>query len=137
MNALAVLVRLARQQLDERRRELRAIDQAIAAVRERLVKLRREIEGERRAAGALTDGDLLLAPYERRVRAEEELLHAELGRLKRQREAGAGRLAEHHVEVRRLEILAERRAEASRAACRRQQEKAIDELALVRRYHQR
>ena len=134
MDSLAVLVRLARQTLNEQRQALHAIDQAIAATQDQLNALREAMERERRAACELADRDLRLATYQRRVRTRERSLQAEGRRLERERAAQAGRLAERHLELRRLEILAERRAERIHAARQRQEQHSIDELALARRH---
>lgn len=135
MDALAVLGRLARQQLDEQRRALHAIDRALAAVRDELDGLRQQLEEERRAAATLADGERLLASYQRRILERERTLRAELDRLARERAAAAERLAEHRLETRRLEILVERRAERLRANNLKKRQKAADELALTRRHH--
>jgi flagellar export protein FliJ len=70
--------------------------------------------------------------YLRRMSGRAAALYANLRRLEHQREAQAGRLAERHLELKRLEALVERRAERSGAERMRREQKAIDELVLVR-----
>ena len=53
-------------------------------------------------------------------------------RLEDQRQAQAARLAERHLELRRLEILIERRARAGRAEAAWREQAAMDELAELR-----
>jgi flagellar biosynthesis chaperone FliJ len=62
-----------------------------------------------------------------------EALAAELRRLEDQRHAQAARLSERHLELRRLEILIERRAERAEAEAAWHEQKTIDELAPLRR----
>jgi flagellar export protein FliJ len=133
VDALAVLVRLARQTLDTERRALAQTDQATDVTRAMLADLRQAAEGERRAARGLVDGNTRLVIYLRRVQGQEKELEAELCRLENQREAQTARLAERHAELKRLEILVERRAERARAERLRREQKAIDELLLMRR----
>jgi flagellar export protein FliJ len=133
VDPLAVLARLARQALDAERQALAETDQATDVTRAMLADLRQSAEGERRAARGLVDGNARLVTYLRRVRGQERELEAELCRLENQREAQTARLAERHAELKRLEILLERRAERARAERLRREQKAIDELVLLRR----
>jgi flagellar export protein FliJ len=133
VDPLAVLARLARQALDAERQALAETDQATDVTRAMLADLRQSAEGERRAARGLVDGNARLVTYLRRVRGQERELEAELCRLENQREAQTARLAERHAELKRLEILVERRAERARAERLRREQKAIDELVLLRR----
>jgi flagellar export protein FliJ len=132
MDPLAVLARLARQAVEEERRTLVRIDRAIDATGEALGELREAAERERRAAGGLADGDFRLLAYLRRMHGRATALETELRRLDNQRQAGAMRLAERHVELRRLELLAGRRAERARIARLRHEQRAIDELVTMR-----
>ena len=134
MDALTVLTRVARQALDEERLGLLRIDQAIAALCHQLAGLREAAERERHAACALADGHARLMAYLRRVDARAHGMAAELCRLEHRRQAQAARLAERHVELKRLEILVERRGERSRAERMRREQKAIDEVVGVRQH---
>jgi flagellar export protein FliJ len=134
MDALAVLTRLARQALDEERRALAQIDQAIDGIRALLVEARAAATRERRAAGALVDGHARLLAYLGRMNGQTASLEAELRRLGERREEHGARLSERHLELRRLEILVERRAERARTARLRREQKAIDELLAARQH---
>jgi flagellar export protein FliJ len=137
VDALAVLARLARQALDEERQRLLGTDEAIAAVCDQRAGLREAAELERRAAGGFTDGNARIVTYLRRVAARAQRLQAELRRLEHQRAAEAARLAERHVELKRLEILVERRAERARAERIRREQQTTDELVVLRQHRQR
>jgi flagellar export protein FliJ len=133
VNPLAVLVRLARHALDAERQALAQTDQAAGVIRAMLSDLREAAERERDAARGLVDGNARLVTYLRRVQGKAKELEAELSRLEDQREAQAARLTERHAELKRLEILLERRAARARAERLRREQKAIDELVLLRR----
>ena len=132
MDALAVLVRLARQALDEERHALSATDRAIAVLCGQLAELRAAAERERRAACGLADGSARLVAYLRRLHGRIHRLETELRRLEHQRETVAARLAERHVELKRLELLVGRRAEQARIERMRHEQKATDELVAAR-----
>jgi flagellar export protein FliJ len=133
VDALAALLRLARQERDAARHALAAVDQASAAVRDQLAGLHAAAERERAAPCELADGNSRLVAYLRRLAGRARELQAELDRLERRREAVAARLAERHLELRRLQILVERRAERARVERRGREQKALDELVATRR----
>jgi flagellar biosynthesis chaperone FliJ len=133
MAALTVLVRLARQARDEERRALGAIDQAIGRTRDLLREAYEEAERERVAACALADGNVRLLAYLRRMHDRAAALAAELRRLESKRQAQAARLSERHLELRRLEILIERRAERDLSEAAWNEQTAVDELVQLRR----
>jgi hypothetical protein len=134
MDALAVMARLARQALDEERRALIRIDQAIGLTRDLLSEAHEAAERERRAACALADGNVRLLAYLRRMHDRAAALAAELRRLESARQAQAVHLSERHLEQRRLEILIERRAERARVEAAWNEQTAVDELVQLRRW---
>jgi flagellar biosynthesis chaperone FliJ len=133
VDALTVLARLARQELDEERRVLVGIDQAIGLTRGMLIAAHEEAEQERRATCALADRNVRLLAYLRRTHDRAGALAAELSYLENQRQAQAARLFERHVELRRLEILVERWAERARSEAAWREQTTIDELVQLRR----
>ena len=134
MDALAVLARLARQALDEERCALVRIDHAIGAARDLLVEADQAAEQERRAACALAEGNVRLLPYLRRMHGRAGALAAEIRGLENERQAQAARLSERHLELRRLEILIERRAERARIETEWREQTAMDDLVQLRRW---
>jgi flagellar biosynthesis chaperone FliJ len=134
MDALTVLARLARQALDEERLALVRIDHAIGAARDLLVEADQAAERERRAACALAEGNVRLLPYLRRMHGQAGTLAAEIRGLENQRQAQAARLSERHLELRRLEILIERRAERARIEAEWREQTAMDDLVQLRRW---
>jgi hypothetical protein len=134
MDALTVLARLARRALDEERRALVQIDHAIGIARDLLIEAREAAVRERRAACALADGHVRLLPYLRRTPSRAEALAAEIQGLENQRQAQAARLSERHLELRRLEILIERRAERARIEAEWREQAAMDDFVQLRRW---
>jgi flagellar biosynthesis chaperone FliJ len=134
MDALAVMARLARQALDEERRALIRIDQAIGLTRDLLSEAHEAAERERRAACALADRNVRLLAYLRRMHDRAAALAAELRRLESARQAQAVRLSERHLEQRRLEILIERQAERARVEAAWNEQTAVDEPVQLRRW---
>ena len=134
MDALTVLARLARQALDEERRALVRIDHAIGAARDLLVEAGQAAERERRAACALAEGNVRLLPYLRRMHGRAGTLAAEIRGLENQRQAQAARMSERHLELRRLEILIERRVERARIEAEWREQTAMDDLVQLRRW---
>jgi flagellar biosynthesis chaperone FliJ len=133
MEALTVLARLARRALDEERRALGQIDQAIGVARDRLIEAHETAERERRAACALADEHVRLLPYLRRTPGRAEALSAEIQGLENQRQAQAAHLSERYLELRRLELLIERRAERARIEAEWREQAATDDFVQLRR----
>jgi flagellar biosynthesis chaperone FliJ len=134
LDALTVVARLARQALDAERRALVQIDQAIGATRAMLIEAHEAAERERRAACVLADGHVRLLAYLRRMHGRAEALAAELRGLENQRQAQAARVSERHLELRRLEILIERRTERASIEAEWRAQMAMDELVQLRRW---
>jgi flagellar biosynthesis chaperone FliJ len=63
-----------------------------------------------------------------------EALAAEIRGLENQRQAQAARMSERHLELRRLEILIERRAERARIEAEWREQTAMDDLVQLRRW---
>jgi hypothetical protein len=123
----------ARAGLDEARHGLAATDQAIAAVRHQLARLREPAERERRAACGLTGGNARLMAIWAPCMAGRSL-DAERRRLEHQRQARSAHLGERHVELKRREVLVERRAKRAHAARLRREQQSVDALAVLRQH---
>jgi flagellar biosynthesis chaperone FliJ len=134
VDALTVVARLARQALDAERRALVQIDQAIDATRDMLIEAHEAAERERRATCALADGHVRLLAYLRRMHGRAEALAAKLRGLENQRQEQAARVSERHLELRRLEILIERRTERASIEAEWRAQAAVDELVQLRRW---
>ena len=117
MDALALLARLAGQEVERARRDLAAID---AHIERRQQEIAREQSARQLAIW-------LAASRQRRALAEREL-----ERLEGERAAQLARLGEHRLELKRLELLRARRQERRQTEERRREQRADDEQALLR-----
>jgi flagellar export protein FliJ len=131
MDALALLARLAAQEVERERQALAAIDAQLDEQRRRLEQERASIGRERAAASDLTGARALatwLVASGRRVQLAEK----ELADLERARTAQLGRLVEQRLELRRMELLQGRQRERRQAAEQAREQRMIDEFALIR-----
>lgn len=132
MEALDVLARLTRQQIDRERQALGAVDAAMAHVQAEIERLRQSVADERQAA-ILGIGDAFLAAYVAASRTRERSLLTRLAALEQARVDQLERLLERRLGLKRLELLAARRAEQRRSALRRSDQQALEDLIQARR----
>lgn len=132
MRSLRTLVRLARDEVAQYSRGLRGLGEAIAAIEARIEALGHEADAERRTAIELPGGAALLATYLDANRARRAGLEAERARLERTREEELARLHARRLELKRLEVLIERRAARARLAERERERRVLDDLAMIR-----
>jgi len=130
MKSLRTLIRLRKHTLDEARRELAELQRAIDAIDQARKNLDRELAEESATARADVEasygyGDYLVTVRERRSEFDRQA--AELA----QRVAlGEAAVREAFREVKQLEIADARRLERERAEAARQEQSALDEVAL-------
>lgn len=132
MDPLERLARLQRRRLDEDKRALSEISAEIAAVEQRLVALRAQRADEIAHSGPDPVGVRLLAVWLQASAGRERGLEAECQRLERRRAAAIARLTDRRVELRRLELLLERRSERATEAAARAEQRALHDLAAAR-----
>ena len=131
MDALALLARLARQEVERARQGLVALD---AQIDERQQEVMREQSAVKRESGAASglEGARQLAAWLAASRQRRRLAERALERLEGERAAQLARLGEHRLELRRLELLQARREERRQAEERQREQRAADEQALLR-----
>lgn len=136
MDALALLARLAGQEVERGRQGLAAID---ARIEERQQEIAREQSAIEREAGAASglEGARQLAIWLTASRQRRRLAERELERLEGERAAQLARLGRHRLELRRLELLQARRQQRRQAEERQREQRAADELTLLRAARQR
>ena len=131
MDSLALLARLAGQEVERARLALAAIDAQIDARRQEIAREQEQVEREAGAAsgfeGARQLATWLVASRLRRRRAERAL-----ERLEGARSAQLARLGAQRLELKRLELLQARRQERLQADARQREQRAADELAAIR-----
>ena len=131
MDRLATLARLAAREVEGERRALGALDRTIGRLHRRLEAWRAEQERELRAGVGLGVG-LSLAAFLEASRQRVRGAQAELRHLAAEREAQAARLLERRLELKRLELLIARQRQRREVESRRREQGAADELALLR-----
>jgi flagellar export protein FliJ len=131
MDALALLARLAAQEVERERQALAAIDAQLDEQRRSLEQERASIGRERAAASDLT-GARALATWLVASRRRVQLAESELADLERARTAQLGRLVEQRLDLKRMELLEGRQQERRQAAEQAREQRMIDELALIR-----
>ena len=131
MDALALLARLAGQEVERARQGLAAID---AQIEQRHLEIAREQSAVERETGAASglEGGRQLASWLTASRQRRRLAERELERLEGERAAQIARLGEQRLELKRLELLQARRHERRQAEARQREQRADDELALLR-----
>ena len=136
MDVLALLARLAGQEVERARQDLAAIDAQIDGRRQEIAREQSAVEREAAAASGL-EGARQLATWLAASRQRRRLAERELERLEAARAAQLARLGEQRLELKRLELLQARRQERQRAATRQLEQRAADEQALLRVARQR
>lgn len=137
MSTLDSLIRLHRWQLDERRRHLAELDQLVGKLRGELQRLEEEEKLEQKVAGESAEGAYAYGGYakdlvDRRHKLKQSLAEAEQ-KIITAREA----LAEAYQEVKRYETAAANRLLQQHRRLERQQQNAMDEIAIETHRRQR
>lgn len=132
MAALNTLARLQRHALDEERRGLQSLLVAIAERERRLARLRAAMAKEAAIRPESLADDGQLAVYLTEARRRERVLADELEALERERAARMERVHARRGELKRWEILLERRSRRSEAEAMRRDRRAIDDLVSAR-----
>lgn len=133
VSVLRKLLRLAKDELEQRRRELVAIDGRLAEVLGRREALRRAVPAEIAAAWTLPGGPGPLAAWLAANREGECRLAREAEELAAQREHAAAAVEAQRAIKRRHELLLERALAAEWAIREARARRELDELASLRR----
>ncbi len=132
MSSLDVLARLAKQAVDQERQALQQINNAIAEHEQRIEDLRIATAAEaRHGADFMTVG----ATYPAYVRANKLRVEAAIAELRNLRSAHADqlqKLQDKRVELKRFELLIERREQRLAEEMAAKEQKAIDELVIAK-----
>jgi len=131
MDSLALLARLAGQEVERARLALAAIDAQIDARRQEIAREHEQVEREAGAASGF-EGARQLATWLVASRQRRQLAERALERLEGARSAQLARLGAQRLELKRLELLQARRQERLQADARQREQRAADELASIR-----
>lgn len=131
-SALGRLARLERQRVDEERRALGQISVRIAALEERIEGLRASIADEIAQSRPGPAAAQLLGIWLQASARREHALRAELERLEQRRADVRSGMHARRIEMKRLEILLERRLAQAEDAAARAEQREIEDLAAAR-----
>jgi flagellar protein FliJ len=124
------LIRLSRWQVDERRRELAALEEFAAQLDEQRRRLEAEDERERAAAAASPEAAFSYPAYARVMSVRRHKLQQSqaevVGQVARARDA----LAQAFQDLKRYEVAAENRAKLAEQREARRQQQIMDDLGI-------
>lgn len=132
MGSFDVLVRLAKQAVDQERRALQQINVVIAEVEQQILDL-----DAMRATEAANGSDFMTtgATLPAYIRANKQRVQAAVKQgqaLQAQHAVQLQKLQQQRIELKRYELLAERRAKRAAAEAAAKEQKVIDELVTIK-----
>jgi len=128
VDELDTLIRLARLELDEKRKNLAACESVISQIIGEQNRLRAEIVAEAAAATNLMEGGLTQGAYVAATLRKIEMLGETLKTAEQQRDAARDELQRVFEDVKRFEIARDLRMEAAEKAAARRETKMLDEI---------
>lgn len=131
MKTLDTLIRLARFDVDERRRDLALLLEREDAVRAQIAGLEADVARERALAEATPELAASFGAYAARVRERRAAMEQELATLEPVIDHARDRLAEAYEEQKKIEITRDRRLEAEAAEENRREQQVLDEIGIV------
>ena len=125
----APLIKLARFKVDELQKQMAEIDRARASICEQIQRLDDSVPDEQAAAQESKEGYLAYGSYARSVLERKEKLRASQIEVDAQADALRGRLEEAYAELKKFELLEERRLARLQDAARAAEQSELDEIA--------
>ena len=125
----APLIRLARFKVEELQKHMAEIDRARAAIEAQIERLDESVPNEQAAAQESKEGFLAYGSYARSVLARKEKLRASQDEVDAQADALRARLEEAFAELKKFELLEERRLARLQDAARVAEQSQMDEIA--------
>ncbi|HLI10708.1 MAG TPA: hypothetical protein VKY65_03835 [Alphaproteobacteria bacterium] len=131
MKALRSLIRLHRARLDERRRELVALESQRAVVEAERERMERELLEEQRAARGSLEGGWAYARYARRVLERRAGFAARLAELDELIAQATAAVAAAYQELKRYDVALDNHRKRLRGEAERRHQAIQDEIALT------
>lgn len=128
----APLIRLARFKVEELQKQLAEIDRARAALNHQIGRLEASVPEEQAEAAKSKDGFLAYGSYAQAVIKRKENIRLSLDEVDAQAESIRGRLETAFQELKKYEILEERRLARVESAVRASEQAELDEIAQQR-----
>ncbi|WP_300555579.1 flagellar export protein FliJ [Maricaulis sp.] len=126
------LIRLARFKVEELQKQMAELDRSKAALTNQIERLEASVPEEQAAATASKDGYLAYGSYAQAVIKRKDNIRASLNEVEAQSDALRERLAEAFQELKKYELLEERRVARIEQAQREAEQAELDEIAAIR-----
>lgn len=126
------LIRLARFKVEELQKQMSELDRSKAALNGQIERLEASVPEEQAAATQSKDGYLAYGSYAQAVIKRKENIRLSLDEVETQVDALRERLAEAFQELKKYELLEERRLARAEQAVRSAEQDELDEIAQTR-----
>ncbi|MFS2317200.1 flagellar export protein FliJ [Maricaulis sp. D1M11] len=126
------LIRLARFKVEELQKQLAELDRSKASLNDQIVRLEASVPEEQAQATQSKEGYLAYGSYAQAVIKRKENIRASLTEVETQADALRERLSEAFQELKKYELLEERRLARAEDAVRRAEQDGLDEVAQIR-----
>ncbi len=123
------LIRLARFKVEELQKQMAELDRSKQALTQQIERLEASVPEEQAAATQSKDGYLAYGSYAQAVIKRKENIRASLNEVESQSDVLRDRLAEAFQELKKYELMEERRLARAEAAFRSAEQAEMDELA--------
>jgi flagellar protein FliJ len=132
MKTLTTLIRYKKQLLDELRRKLASLESQKEKLVQRSEGMQRELEKEIELATTQPEMGGFFGDFAERIRKRRAEIAAEIAKIERQMVEQAEKIRESFSELKRFEILRERRIAEGKAKEARRETEQLDEVAMLR-----
>ena len=129
MARLLPIIRVKRWELDERRRELVALQELRAKCDQELIDLSSEVQSESACTG-LDPAAYQFGAYLQGIKLKEQAIHIRIEELEQALEAKQAEVAEAFEGVKRFEIVLERQQQAEKKKLAAMEQQELDEIGL-------
>lgn len=136
MRSMDALIRLARFKVEELQRQQATIDEARNGLREQIDRLQAAVPEEQVAANATRDGYVAYGSYAQAVIQRRQNIQASLAEVDAQAEALREKLAGAFAELKKYEMMEERRLARENRERDRREQASLDEVATLRHARQ-
>ena len=129
MRTLTVLIRYKKQLLDEQRRKLTALENQRQQWLQRSEGMRKELEREMELAANQPEMGGFFGNFAGRIRQRQEQIAKEIAKVDKEIAKQSEKIREGFIELKRFEILRERRIAEKKALLSKQEVEQLDEVA--------
>jgi len=130
------LIRLARFKVEELQKQMAELDRSRSALIGQIERLEASVPEEQAAATESKEGFIAYGSYAQAVIKRKENIRLSLDEVEVQADALRDRLSEAYQELKKYELLEERRLAHAQQAMRAAEQEELDEIATIR-HHRR